>query len=237
VKGRNQMAIYTIADLHLSFNTDKPMDIFGKNWENYEDKIKQNWSEKVKEEDLVILPGDFSWAMYLDETEKDFRFINNLPGKKILIKGNHDYWWTTVTSMRKYIKEKEFEKIDFLMNNSYEYENKIIAGTRGWVLSEEQEDRRLTNREVNRLELSIKDGISKYGENKEIIVFMHYPPVTKNYMNTDYINLMKKYNVKRCFYGHLHSSSIQDAVEGNINGIELKLVSADGLDFKLFKVE
>ena len=134
------------------------------------------------------------------------------------------------------MKEKEFENIDFLYNNSYEYENKIIAGTRGWTLSEEQEDIRLTKRELDRLELSIKDGISKYGEDKEIIVFMHYPPVTKNYMNTEYIELMKRYNIKRCFYGHLHANSIQDAVEGNNQGVELKLVSSDGLDFKLLKI-
>ena len=231
------MAIYVIADLHLSFNTNKPMDIFGLNWQNYEEKIKQDWLAKVKEEDLVILPGDFSWAMYLDETEKDFEYINNLPGKKILLKGHHDYWWTTVTSMRNYIKEKNFKNIDFLYNNSYEYENKIIVGTRGWILSEEQEDKRLTKREVDRLELSIKDGISKYGEDKEILAFMHYPPITKSYINTDYINIMKKYNIKKCFYGHLHAGSISDAVEGINNEIEFKLVSADGLDFKLLKID
>ena len=234
------MAIYVIGDLHLSFSTNKPMDIFGKNWQNYEEKIKQDWLSKVKKEDTVILPGDFSWAMYLDETEKDFEFINNLPGKKILLKGNHDYWWSTVTSMRKYIDSKEFKNIDFLYNNSYEFENKIIAGTKGWNISEDQEDIRLTKREVARLELSIKDGISKYGENKEIIVFMHYPPITKTKIEleqeTKFVELMKKYNVKRCYYGHLHGASINDAIEGEIEGIQFKLVSADGLDFRLEKI-
>lgn len=230
------MSIYVIGDLHLSFNTNKPMDIFGTNWQNYEEKIKQDWLSKVNKEDIVILPGDFSWSMYLDETEKDFEFINNLPGKKILLKGNHDYWWTTLTSMRKYIKEKEFEGIDFLYNNSYEFENKIIAGTKGWNISEDSEDIRLTKREVARLELSIQDGISKFGKDKEIIVFMHYPPLTKTYMDTDYTRLMKKYNIKRCYYGHLHANSILDAIEGNIDGIEYKLVSSDGLDFKLLEI-
>ena len=230
------MAIYVIGDLHLSFNTNKPMDIFGENWQKYEEKIKQDWLLKVKPEDTVILPGDFSWAMYLDETDKDFEFINNLPGQKILLKGNHDYWWTTVTSMRRYIQEQDFKNIDFLYNNSYEFEGKIISGTKGWNISEDQEDIRLTKREVARLELSIQDGISKYGEDKEIIVFMHYPPLTKNYINTDYTRLMKKYNIKRCYYAHLHANSIQDAVEGNIDGIEYKLVSSDGLDFKLLKI-
>lgn len=230
------MAIFTIADLHLSFNTNKPMNIFGTNWENYEEKIKKDWQEKVTEKDLVVLPGDFSWAMYLDETEKDFAYINSLPGKKILLKGNHDYWWSTVTSMRKYIKEKNFENIDFLINNSYECENKIIVGTRGWALTEDAEDKRLTQREVARLELSIKSGIEQYGTEKEIIAFMHYPPITKNNLNTEYIKILKKYNIKRCFYGHLHASAIQDAIEGNIDGIEFKLVSADGLDFKILKI-
>lgn len=230
------MAIYVIGDLHLSFSTNKPMDIFGRNWQNYEEKIKKDWLLKVKPEDTVILPGDFSWAMYLDEIEKDFEFINNLPGEKILLKGNHDYWWTTVTSMRKYIKEENFENIDFLYNNSYEIENKIIAGTKGWNISEEQEDIRLTKREVARLELSIKSGIEKYGNDKEIIVFMHYPPLTKNNIDTDYTRLMKKYGIKRCYYGHLHANSIKDAVEGNVDGIEYKLVSSDGLDFKLLEI-
>ena len=225
------MAIYTIADLHLSFNTDKPMNIFGQNWQDYEEKIKADWISKVNENDLVVLPGDFSWSTYLEETSKDFEYINNLPGKKILLKGNHDYWWTTVTSMRKYLKENNFENIDFLYNNSYEFDNKILVGTKGWTLSEDQEDIRLTQREVARLELSIKDGISKFGDDKELIVFMHYPPVTKSYMNTKYMEVMKKYNVKRCYYGHLHGKSIKYAFNGEFNGVKHKLISADALEF------
>lgn len=230
------MAIYTIADLHLSFSADKPMDIFGSNWENYEEKIKEDWLKKVTKEDNIILPGDFSWAMYLEETIKDFEFINQLPGKKILLKGNHDYWWTTVTNMRKFLKENNFEDIDFLHNNSYQIENKIIVGTRGWILSEDSEDKRLTKREADRLELSISNGIKEYGNEKEIIAFMHYPPITKNYQNTEYINVLKKYNIRKCYYGHLHSTSIQDALVGVIEGIEYKLVSSDGVNFKLTKI-
>ena len=231
------MAIFTIADLHLSFNTNKPMNIFGTNWENYEEKIKKDWQEKVTEKDLVVLPGDFSWAMYLDETEKDFAYINSLPGKKILLKGNHDYWWSTVTSMRKYIKEKNFENIDFLINNSYEFENKIIVGTRGWALTEDTEDKRLTQREVARLELSIKDGIEKYGEDKEIIVCMHYPPFN-NYKESEmnFIATMKKYNVKTCIYGHLHGEAGKEAKQGKIDGIDFKLASCDQVEFKLQKI-
>ena len=234
------MAIYAIGDLHLSFQENKPMSIFGDNWGNHEEKIKKDWLSKVNEEDLVILPGDFSWAMDLKNTYLDFKYLNELPGKKLLLKGNHDYWWNTVTKMRKYLKENNFENIDFLYNNSYEYENKIIVGTRGWTISNEEENKKLIQREANRLEYSIQDGMKKFGEDKEIIVCMHYPPVTisemKNNEETEFIKIMKKYNIKRCIYGHLHSTAIQEAVEGNVYGIELKLVSADALDFQLWNI-
>ena len=234
------MSIFVIGDLHLSFNNPKPMDIFGENWTGHEEKIRNNWIENVKEGDLVILPGDFSWETYLEDAKKDFEYLNNLPGKKLLLKGNHDYWWTTVTSMRNFLKENSYTNIDFLYNNSYEFEVKIICGTRGWSIADEENDKKLINRELIRLELSIKDGIDKYGNDKEIIIFMHYPPITKAKMITqqeaDFVQLMKKYNVKRCYYGHLHGASISDAIEGNIEGIDFKLVSADALDFKLMKI-
>ena len=134
------MSIWAIGDLHLSFGTNKPMDIFGENWGNHWKKIKADWLNKVKENDLVILPGDFSWAMYLKDTFEDFDFINKLPGKKLLLKGNHDYWWTTLKSMRKYLEENNFSNIDFLYNNSYLFEDKIIVGTRGWQWSNSEED-------------------------------------------------------------------------------------------------
>lgn len=236
------MSIYTIGDLHLSFKENKPMSIFGDNWENHEEKIRKDWIEKVKEEDLVVLPGDFSWSMHLPDTDQDFEYLAQLPGKKLLLKGNHDYWWTTVTSMRNFLETKEFKNIDFLFNNAYEFENYIIAGTRGWSLTEEsEEDKRLLKREMLRLELSIQEGIKKYGEDKEIIVFMHYPPINKNNIiqneMNDFIRIMKQYHVKKCYYGHLHSISIREAVEGDHFGIDFKLVSADGLDFKLLKID
>ena len=235
------MSIYVIGDLHLSFKENKPMDIFGSNWENHFEKIKKDWNLKVTENDLVILPGDFSWAMYLKDTDEDFKFLNELPGKKLLLKGNHDYWWTTITNMRKFLKENNFNNIDFLHNNSYEFDNKIIVGTRGWSkLEGTQDDERILKREALRLELSIKDGIKKYGDDKEIIAVMHYPPINKtdllNNELSDFVKSMKKYNIKRCFYGHLHSNAIKEAVEGKHFDIDFKLVSADGLDFKLYKI-
>ena len=234
------MKIYVIGDLHLSINTQKPIDIFVHHRTGHEEKIKRDWLQKVKDEDLVVLPGDFSWETYLENTKKDFEYLNNLPGKKILLKGNHDYWWTTITSMRKFLKENNFENIDFLYNNSYEFEDKILCGTRGWSITDEETNEKLINRELIRLELSLQDGVNKYGTDKEIIVFMHYPPITKAKIITGqeakFVEMMRKYKVKRCFYGHLHGTSIADAVEGNIEGIELKLVSADGLDFELLKI-
>ena len=233
------MSIYIIGDLHLSFGTDKPMDIFGDNWENHSEKIKENWIKKVNKDDTVILPGDFSWATYLEETYNDFEFLNSLPGKKILSKGNHDYWWTTVTQMNKYIKEKNFENINFLYNNSYLVEDKIIVGTRGWTThNRNQENMKILKRELARLKLSLEDGIKKYGEDKEIYCFTHYPPFYKETVeeNIDFIKLMKKYNVKKCFYGHLHADSHKEAVEGLIDGIEFKLVSSDYLNFDLMKI-
>lgn len=234
------MAIYTIGDLHLSFHENKPMSIFGENWEGHEEKIKKDWTKKVQENDLVVIPGDFSWSTYLKDTVQDFDYLNKLPGKKLLLKGNHDYWWTTVTSMRNFLQENHFENIDFLYNNSYEYENYIICGTRGWSSAEEGEDRKLLKREAIRLELSLQDGIKNYGKEKEILVFMHYPPINNSNLiqneTNEFVRIMQKYNVKRCYYGHLHSNSIQEAVEGKHFGIDFKLVSADGVDFKLVKI-
>lgn len=234
------MSIYVIADLHLSFGEDKPMSIFGENWQNHSEKIKSKWIEKVKPEDTVILPGDFSWAMYLENTYKDFSYLNSLPGKKLLLKGNHDYWWTTVTNMNNYLKENKFDNIEFIYNNSYLIEDKIIAGTRGWNLQETENSSKMINREAIRLKLSIEDGIKKYGKDKEIIVFMHYPPITQNNINNhqfmEFVEIMKQYNVKRCYYGHLHGKSHQDAIEGNFEGITFKLISSDYLKFDLLKI-
>ena len=229
------MSIFVIGDLHLSFNTEKPMDIFGDKWQNYEEKLKNKWIKLVKPEDTVVIPGDFSWCTYLQDTYKDFEYLEKLPGKKIILKGNHDYWWTTMTSMNKYLKENNFETINLLQNNAYLSDDCIIAGTRGWNIHD-IDNRKIINRECGRLELSIQDGIKKYGEDKEIIVFMHYPPSTKEKQESEFINIMKKYNVKKCYYGHLHGKSHQDAVEENIHGIELRLISADYIDFKPVKV-
>ena len=232
------MAIYAIADLHLSLNTDKPMDIFGTNWENHSEKIKEDWLDKVKETDTVLIPGDFSWETYLEDTYKDFEFLDSLPGNKILLKGNHDYWWTTLTNIRNYFKENNFKTIDILFNNSFEFENFIVAGTRGWDYTKTSE-RKIIEREIGRLKLSLKDA-KKKNQDKNIIVCMHYPPISKNYLDNEFerkiLYLLKEYNVKRCIYGHLHGTSHAGAITGLIEGIQFDLVSADYLDFKLLKL-
>ncbi len=235
------MSIFVIADLHLSFKNPKPMNIFGDNWENHEQKIKEDWTKKVTDKDLVVLPGDFSWAMNIEDTYLDFKYLNELPGKKLLLKGNHDYWWTTLKKMRAYLEENDFNTIDFIYNNSYCYENYIITGTRGWSLNDLEGNGKILNRELGRLELSLQEGITKFGTDKEILVFMHYPPITNsailNNLELKFVNVMKKYNVKRCMYGHLHSRSHKDAIEGIVDGIQFNLVSGDYLDFKLMKIE
>ena len=234
------MSIYAIADLHLSFMHSKPMDIFGVNWENHAERIKENWISKVKDEDYVILPGDFSWEMYLKDTKMDFQYLNNLPGKKILLKGNHDYWWTTISKMNNFLEENDFKNIYFLYNNSYLVEEKIIVGTRGWNILDTQEDSKMIKRENARLELSINDGINRFGNDKEIIAFMHYPPINRSEVYTitenEFTKTLKKYNIHKCYYGHLHGSSHKEAIEGIIQGIEYKLISADYLNFNLIRL-
>lgn len=210
------MAIYTIADLHLSFSNPKPMDIFGDNWKNHEERLKEDWIIKVKDEDTVILPGDFSWATYIEDAYLDFKYLDELPGKKLLLKGNHDYWWTTVTSMKKYLKEKNLNTIDFIYNNSAKVEDKIIVGTRGWTFQDSENSAKMINRENQRLELSIQDAIKNYGNEYEIIAFIHYPPLVSSLLlenkHLEFYKTLKKYDIKRCYYGHLHGKSHADAV-------------------------
>lgn len=229
------MAIFTIGDLHLSFGTDKPMDIFG--WGNHSEKIRKNWIENVKSQDTVVIPGDFSWGMSLEETYQDFEFLNSLPGKKILSKGNHDYWWNTLTKMTKFLEENHFENIFFLQNNSYLIEDKIIVGTRGWATNgwNSEENYKILKRENDRLKLSIQDGIAQFGKEKEIICFLHYPPFFKEKIpeEIDFVKTLTQFGIQKCFYGHLHGDAHKEAFEGDLQGIQFELVSADYLDFQV----
>ena len=153
------MALYAISDLHLAFTTDKPMDIFGEKWIKHDEKIKENWISKIKKEDTVLIAGDISWSMKSSDSKGDLDWINDLPGKKIISKGNHDYWWNTLKKMREFIYDNKFDNIDFLYNNSFEYENIAIVGTRGWAFGDSDEDMKMNHREAERLKLSINDAV------------------------------------------------------------------------------
>lgn len=227
------MALYAIGDLHLSLGANKPMDIFGGGWVGYMDKLRQGLSV-IGPEDTTVLLGDLSWALSIEEAEPDFRWIDAIPGRKIILKGNHDYWWSTAAKFNKFCAEKGFFNQFILNNNYYEYENYAICGTRGWFFEEErsgQHDEKVFKRELMRLEASLKSA----GE-KPKLVFLHYPPRYRGYQCDEILELLSQYEVRRCFYGHLHGPSHKLAMEGLWDGVEFRLVSADFLDFKPFKV-
>lgn len=229
------MALYAIADLHLPLGINKPMDIFGKKWENYVERLKVNWQSVVKPEDTVVIPGDFSWATYLEESKADFDFLNSLNGRKILLKGNHDYWWTTMNKLKEFVRENGYENIEFLQNNSFEYKDISICGSRGWttpVGSMSEEDRKIYDREIGRLELSVK--AAKNPEN--IIIFTHFPPILKDYRENAMVDFLKKHNIKKCIFGHIHSSGVKNVFEGEIDGTEYMLVSCDYREFMPVKI-
>ena len=224
------MAIYAISDLHLSFsNKDKPMSVFGDKWEDYEEKIKKDWLEKVKPEDTVILSGDLSWATYIDESKEDFEFVNSLPGNKIILKGNHDYWWTTTKKMNEFVQKNGFENIEFLYNNAYDMGVYVLAGTRYWDYDEETEDNdKIFNREILRAKLSL-DEAKRIAPEKPIFFTTHYPPDHK------IIKALSEYNISIWIYGHIHTKYEENIVD--ITGIKTFLTSCDYLDFKLLKID
>ena len=227
------MALFAIGDLHLCLGAPKPMDIFGGAWMDYMDKLKEGMSV-ITAEDTVVLLGDLSWALDLKEAQADFAWIANIPGKKIILKGNHDYWWCTSKKFNEFCAANSFENINLLNNNHFEYDGWAICGTRGWFFEEErgtQHDEKVFKRELLRLEASLKSA----GDLPKM-VFLHYPPRYKGYTCEPILELLERYEVRRCFYGHLHGASHGLAMEGLWDGIDFRLVSADKLDFKPFLV-
>lgn len=222
------MALYAIGDTHLSLSSGKPMDVFGGGWTGYVDKLKEGFSQ-IRPEDTVVLCGDLSWAMGLEEAREDFAFLNALPGKKLLMKGNHDYWWNTAAKMERFFQENGFTTFHLLHNNCHFYGDIALCGTRGWFYEEDREGHgtKIFNRELIRLEASLKAG----GE-KEKFCFLHYPPLYQGYRCQEIIDLMERYGVTRCYYGHLHGGSHRLAASGKHSGIEYHLVSADYLGFR-----
>ena len=227
------MALYAIGDLHLCLGAPKPMDVFGGAWVGYMDKLKQGLFS-IKPEDTTVLLGDVSWALGLEQAKDDFAWINEIPGRKIILKGNHDYWWSTAAKFYKFCDEQGFTDQLILNNNHYEYDGWAICGTRGWFYEEDQagsHDEKVFRRELLRLEASLQSA----GELPKI-VFLHYPPKYKGYECHEILELLHKYDVRRCFYGHLHGASHGLALEGLWDGIEYRLVSADKLNFIPFPV-
>ena len=220
------MALYAIADLHLSLGADKPMDVFW-GWKDYVPRLKANWNRLVKPEDTVVLPGDISWAMKLENAIEDFSFIDRLPGQKIILKGNHDYWWTTVSKMNAFCAAQGFTSIQFLNNNCYLAEQVAICGTRSWLFDPgEPHDQKVMNRELGRLRTSLESA-----KDAEKLVFLHYPPRYPTGNADEVIALLQEYGVRECWYGHLHGASIRGAVQGEVDGIRYRLISADALGF------
>ena len=228
------MSLYAIGDLHFSTAVNKPMNIFGDNWDNHEEKIINSWKNQVKDDDIVLVVGDTSWGINMNEAEQDLDIIHKLPGKKIFVKGNHDYWWTTVTKLNKL-----YENMSFLQNNFYSYKDYAICGTRGWICPNDfkftQEDEKIYKREAHRLKLSL-DSAKKAGF-KKIIVITHYPPTNDKLESSLFTDIYEQYCVEKVIYGHLHGKeSFKMGLEGIRNEVEYKLVSCDYTNFNIIKI-
>lgn len=226
------MSLFAIGDLHLSFTTKKPMDIFT-GWDNHTHQLQDNWNEIVQNEDLVVIPGDISWAMNLKSAYEDFEFIHKLPGKKIILKGNHDYWWTSKKKIRDFLCESGFTSISILQNDCMFYTSDIaVCGTRSWLFEDKEAfDQKLVLREAGRLRASLEAA-----GNAQKIVFLHYPPIYRDERSELILSLLCEYNVKRCYYAHLHGNTIYNAFCGTQNGTSYGLVSADALQFCPYKI-
>ncbi len=224
------MSIFGISDLHLSFGADKPMDIF-RGWDNHTERLFANWNRLVGVNDTVVLPGDFSWSLKLEETEKDFKFLNSLNGKKILLKGNHDLWWSTAKKIHSFFEEKKITDAEIIFNNTVIAEGYAIAGTRGWFYDNTGSQKVLL-REAGRLEASIKAAIDT---GLPILVFLHYPPVYGEYVCREILDVLQKYEIKEVYHGHIHGSGFNQAVN-EFEGIKFHLISCDCIDFTPFKI-
>ena len=226
------MALFVLGDTHLSLGGAKPMDVFP-GWEGYVEKLEANWRRLVKPEDTVVLAGDISWSMRLADTRRDFAFLHSLPGQKLIMKGNHDYWWSTANKMNAFFAAEGFDTLRLLHNNSYTVDGYALCGTRGWLFDAgEPHDEKVMNREIGRLRLSL----AAAEPGREKLVFLHYPPVYTGADAPEIVAVLKEYGIRRCFYAHLHGKAIRFAVQGEVDGIRYKLVSADGLRFCPYKI-
>lgn len=233
------MSVFVLSDTHLSLNKNKPMDIFGSRWQNHAAKIETAWRETVGAEDTVVIPGDISWAMTLEEAEADLHFLDGLPGRKIIGRGNHDYWWNTASKMRRFFEKCGITTLDLLYNNAYEADDFLICGSRGWYNDEDgapkdTDYRKLIAREAQRMELSIADGRRQSAE-KPVVMFLHFPPVFRDYLSRELVDVLHRYGVRRCYWGHIHA--LYDIPQSfNFEDITFTIASADYLNFVPLKV-
>ncbi len=222
------MSLFAIGDPHLSLSVNKPMDIF-RGWTDYTDRLAKNWNAVVGEEDSVVVPGDISWAMNFEEAKKDFGFLHSLNGTKYILKGNHDYWWNTMSKMTRFLDENGFDSIKIIHNNAYSVEGFAIGGTRGWFYDDSEGDvNKVILREAGRLRASLKAASELGGE---IIAFLHYPPINEVQRCDEILNVLKEFDVKRCYFGHLHGFVAPGCAKIESDGVSFNLVSADYLGF------
>lgn len=229
------MALYAISDLHLAFSTNKPMNIFGSNWDNHDEKIKDNWLKKITEDDVVLISGDISWSMTKSDSVKDLDWINELPGKKYLVRGNHDYWWSSITKLN-----AMYENMKFIQNNYFTYKDYAICGSRGWLCPDPEgerfteKDEKIYSREQIRLRLSL-DAAKRDGYEK-IICMIHYPPTNEKFEESAFTEIFKEYNVEKVIYGHLHGAALGRVINGMWRGREYYMTSSDYLNFDPIKI-
>ena len=222
------MSLFVIGDTHLSLSVDKPMDVF-KGWTDYTDRLKNNWNRVVSPEDSVVIPGDISWAMNFDEAVKDFSFLNSLNGKKYILKGNHDYWWNTMSKMNGFLEDNGYDTVKIIHNNAYSVEGFALAGSRGWFYDDTAEaDKKVILREAGRLRTSLRAASELGGE---LVAFLHYPPISSVQRCDEILSVLEEFSVKRCYFGHLHGFVPPENTKIEWNGTVFSLVSADYLDF------
>ncbi len=233
------MAIFAMADLHLDVKSNqKSMEVFGNRWKDYVLKIQRNWNSLVSATDTVVIPGDISWALNLEGALHDLKWIDSLPGKKILMKGNHDFWWSTVSKMEKFFSEHKITTIELLNNRAILVENYILAGSRGWFTDRSMQNadqtidyEKIINREIIRLRMSLESAKSLQKEpDKEFLVFLHFPPVWSDFYCEPIVSLLKEYEVKRCYFGHIHGCYTAPAYFDR-DGIRFSMISSDYLNF------
>ena len=233
------MSLFVMADLHLSSDRSKSMEIFGPRWQDYMEKIQKNWNLVVSPEDTVIVPGDISWSLRLEDSLDDFRFLDALNGKKLIGKGNHDFWWSTHSKLRAFWEKNQISTVDILYNNAHRFENCIVSGTRGWFVEENQqhtvgnvEHAKIVNREAIRLRLSLEEAVKLRGEDKDlpIVVFLHFPPVWNDFVCREILDVLHEFEIKTCYFGHIHGAYYAPRTQ-SFEGIDFTICAADYLNF------